>query len=55
MSVVRIDTNVLASDIDYELLVQCTESLAKSFKKSKSVSLLISYNFIKICFQKSTF
>lgn len=50
MSILRIDTNVLASDIDEELLVQCTESLAKTFQKSKSVSLLINYSFTTICF-----
>lgn len=39
MCIVRIDTNVSASDIDEMLLVKSTESLANTFKKPKSVSI----------------
>lgn len=41
MSIVRVDTNVSASDIDEEFLIQSTESLAKTFRKPKSVSIYI--------------
>lgn len=45
MCIVRVDTNVSASDIDETFLVQSTESLANTFKKPKSVSIyLISFN-----------
>lgn len=39
MSIVRIDTNVSASDINEEFLLQSTESLAKTLQKPKSVSV----------------
>lgn len=39
MCIVRVDTNVQASDIDEIFLVQSTESLANTFKKPKSVSI----------------
>lgn len=37
--VVRVDTNVSTSDVDKEFLVETTESLANTFKISKSVSI----------------
>lgn len=50
MSIVRVDTNVAASDIDDAFLEKSTESLAKTFQKDKSVS---TYIYFKICtFQK---
>lgn len=39
MCIVRIDTNVPASDIDKNFLKQSIESLANTFKKPKSVSI----------------
>lgn len=51
MSIVRVDTNVAASDIDDAFLEKSTESLAKTFQKDKSVS---TYIYFKICtFQKN--
>lgn len=45
MSILRIDTNVSHVDIDEEFLIQSTEALAKNFKKPKSVSTLIFFDF----------
>jgi len=39
MSIIRVDTNVPASDIDDAFLEQSVESLAKTFRKPKSVSI----------------
>lgn len=37
--IVRVDTNVSSSDVDKAFLVETTESLADTFKISKSVSI----------------
>lgn len=48
MCIVKIETNVSASDIDKMLLVNSTESLASTFKKPKTVSIsLIILNNLK--------
>jgi len=47
MSVLRIDTNVSHVDIDDEFLVLCTEALAKTFQKPKSVSTYIVIFFMR--------
>lgn len=40
MTIVKINTSVPASDVDEKLLEQSVESLAKTFKKPKSVSII---------------
>lgn len=37
--IVKVDTNVSASDVDEAFLVESTESLANTLKVSKSVSI----------------
>lgn len=48
MSIIRIDTNTSASDIDEAFLELVTESLASTFRKPKSVSIYFRnlYHFI---------
>lgn len=51
MSIVKINTNVPVSDIDEKLLELSVESLAKTFQKPKSVSILyhsITYKYVKL-------
>lgn len=50
MSIIKVDTNVPASGINEAFCEQITESLAKTFKKSKSVSLSIDVtNYLWTC------